>query len=114
MNGVPGSGTTESVASAIRTPICPAMPTNLRSRPPAISRTRHGDFAESVPVRRLGALSHAAETVGQANGAIAQPDIALQAQNLVREEALALPDREPLPLADERLDSGFLDRRASS
>ncbi len=81
----------------------------MRSRRAGDQQDGHVDLAKSFPVRWLGALSHAAETVGQANGAIAQPNIALQAQNLVREAALALPDREPLPLVDERLDSGFFD-----
>ena len=105
MNGVPGSGNPR-VASAIRTPICPAMPTNLRSRPPAISRTgtaispsrsQYDGWAPCPMPRRLLASQRRD----------AQADVA-QAQNLVRRKRW-LPRSGAAPLADERLDSGFFD-----
>ena len=69
----------------------------------------HFDFAESFPVRRLSALAHAPETVGQSDGAIVKPNLALRTGNLIRERTLTFPDREPLPLIDERLDPSFFD-----
>jgi hypothetical protein len=67
------------------------------------------DFAESLPVRRLGALSHASEAVSESDGAIAKPNFALRTGNLIWERSLAFPDREPLPVSDERLDPSLFD-----
>jgi len=70
---------------------------------------RHFDFTEALPVRRLGALPHAAQTVGQSHGLVAEPNIALRTGNPIGECTLAFPDRELLPLIDERLNASVFD-----
>ena len=109
MNGVTGIGNDREVGARDADTHLPGNPDELAIESAGHQQDGHLDLVESIPVRRLGALAHAAETVGQSHGAITKPNIALELENLNRQRTLALPDREPLPLIDERLDPSFFD-----
>src|SRR5687767_8081250 len=66
VNCVPGSGNHRECGIRDSDAHLPGNADKLAIETAGDQQDWYGDFAESVPIRRLGALSHAAETVGQA------------------------------------------------
>ena len=109
MNGVPGVGDDGELGARDSNSHLPGNADKFSIESTGHQQDRHVDLIESVPIRWLRALTHAAKTIRQPNSAITKPNFALELENPNRQRALAAPDREPLPLMDEHLGSDFYD-----
>ena len=84
VNGVPGVGDDRELSSRDANAHLPGNSDKLAIESAGHQQNRHAHLVQPVPIRWLRTLTLAAETIGQPNGAISKPNVALELENLSR------------------------------